>query len=138
MSGTSQQECNHDFAPRGDDRLVCAHCGLAVGLVPTMKEINDAVESWPEERADALGQNGNDGLHYADPVNHPDHYQSADGIECIDAIRAALGLEGFVAHCRGTAIKYAWRSGKKQKHAEDLRKAAWYLTRAAEAMEGES
>lgn len=73
----------------------------------------------------------------SDPVERPDHYQSDDGIECIDAIRAALGLEGFVAHCRGTAIKYAWRSGKKAAHAEDLRKGAWYLTRAAEALEGE-
>lgn len=71
----------------------------------------------------------------ADNVSHPQHYQSDNGIECIDAIRAALGLDGFVAHCRGTAIKYAFRAGKKQAHAEDLRKAAWYLTRAAEALE---
>ena len=38
----------------------------------------------------------------ADLVNHPPHYQT-DGIECIDAIRASLGLEGFVAYCRGNA-----------------------------------
>lgn len=94
-------------------------------------------ETWPD-------LSGHPGVHIApasfspmtnDPVNQPSHYQSDDGIECIDAIRAALGLEGFVAHCRGTAIKYAWRSGKKQKHAEDLRKAAWYLTKAAEELE---
>lgn len=70
----------------------------------------------------------------SDNVNHPDHYQSDNNVECIDAIRAALGLEGFVAHCRGTAIKYAWRSGKKANHAEDLRKGAWYLNRAAEEL----
>jgi hypothetical protein len=58
-------------------------------------------------------------------------------MECIDAIRAALGLDGFVAHCRGTAIKYAWRAGKKGPTAEDLRKGAWYLSRAAEALEGD-
>lgn len=74
-------------------------------------------------------------LAVADPVNRPDHYQSDDGIECIEAIRAALGLEGFVAHCRGTALKYCWRSGKKAAHAEDLRKACVYLTWAAEALE---
>lgn len=77
----------------------------------------------------------NKSLPVADPVNHPEHYQSDGGIECIDAIRAALGLEGFVSHCRGTAIKYAWRAGKKAEHAEDLRKAAWYLTRAATELE---
>lgn len=72
-----------------------------------------------------------------DMVNNPSHYQSDSGIECIDAIRAALGRDGFVAHCRGTAIKYAWRSGKKAAHAEDLRKAAWYLERAAQALEAD-
>ncbi|WP_277810668.1 DUF3310 domain-containing protein [Chromohalobacter canadensis] len=71
----------------------------------------------------------------SDSVHQPDHYQSDDGIECIDAIRAALGREGFIAHCRGTAIKYAWRSGKKAEHAEDLRKACVYLEWAAKAME---
>lgn len=70
-----------------------------------------------------------------DAVNHPAHY-TAGGIECIDAIRESLGLDGFVAHCRGTAIKYAWRAGRKANHAEDLRKGAWYLTRAADALEG--
>lgn len=70
-----------------------------------------------------------------DNVNHPEHYQSESGIECIDAIRASLGLDGFVAYCRGNAIKYAWRSGKKANHAEDLRKAAWYLEKAASELD---
>ena len=69
-----------------------------------------------------------------DPVNRPAHY-TAGGIECIDAIRAALGDEAFVAYCRGTAIKYAWRSGLKANHAEDLRKGAWYLTKAASVLD---
>jgi hypothetical protein len=70
-----------------------------------------------------------------DPVNQPAHY-TAGGVECIDAIRAALGDAAFVAYCRGNAIKYAWRSGLKAEHAEDLRKGAWYLTRAAETLDG--
>lgn len=66
-------------------------------------------------------------------VNHPDHYQG-DGIECIDAIRAALGTDGFIAYCRGNAIKYAWRAGKKGPNAaEDMGKAAVYSKWAAEA-----
>jgi hypothetical protein len=71
-----------------------------------------------------------------DPVDHPSHYTQGD-IECIDAIRAALGLAGFVAYCKGNAIKYAWRAGAKDATAQDLRKGAWYLTRAAQALEGE-
>lgn len=72
-----------------------------------------------------------------DMVNHPPHYQ-ADGIECIDAIRASLGLEGFVAYCRGNAIKYSWRASKKGDAAQDLKKAAWYLNRAADELTKET
>lgn len=90
-------------------------------------------------RIDTIGQNGNDGEHYSlhDMVNHPPHYQ-ADGIECIDAIRAALGLDGFVAYCRGNAIKYSWRAGKKGDAVQDLRKASWYLNRAADELTKEN
>ena len=68
-----------------------------------------------------------------DMVNHPPHYQSESGIECIDAIHAALGDDGFVAYCRGNAMKYTWR--QKVDQAEDLRKAAWYLNKAADVIE---
>ena len=68
-----------------------------------------------------------------DMVNHPPHYQSDNGIECIDAIRAALGSDGFIAYCRGSAMKYVWR--EKINAAEDLRKAEFYLDRAAKELE---
>lgn len=67
-----------------------------------------------------------------DNVNHPEHYQSDNGIECIDAIRAALGKEGFIAYCRGNVIKYEWRI--KSNPAEDQGKAAWYANKAREAL----
>lgn len=70
-----------------------------------------------------------------DPVNRPFHYTTGP-VECIDAIRSALGEWEFIAYCRGAAIKYAWRAGLKGNYAEDLRKGAWYLTRAADALEG--
>jgi hypothetical protein len=73
----------------------------------------------------------------ADPVN-PEHYKT-DGLECIDAIRAALGEEGFKSFCRGNVIKYSWRSGKKDHQQdgsipslnEDMKKATWYASMAA-------
>lgn len=65
-----------------------------------------------------------------DMVNHPPHYQSDNGIECIDAIRAALGRDGFIAYCVGNSMKYHWR--EKADKLEDMRKAAWYLNRAIE------
>jgi len=63
-----------------------------------------------------------------DMVNHPPHYTAGD-IECIDAIRAALGHEGFIAYCKGQVIKYNWRAGLKGPALEDAKKAAWYQAR---------
>lgn len=68
-----------------------------------------------------------------DLINNPPHYQTAAGLECIDAIRAALGDEAFVAYCRGNVLKYAWRAPMKG-GAEDLRKAAWYATKGADVL----
>ena len=62
-----------------------------------------------------------------DMVNSPPHYNQGD-IECIDAIEAALGPEGFKSYCRGNAFKYLWRSDHKG-GAEDIKKANWYLAR---------
>lgn len=62
-----------------------------------------------------------------DLVNHPPHYtQQEGGIECIDAIAAALGPEGFVAFLRGQVIKYTWRMMHKGNATQDAQKAAWY------------
>lgn len=67
-----------------------------------------------------------------DNVNHPAHYNQG-GIECIDAIKAAIG-DGFADYLRGNVIKYLWRCEHKG-GIEDLKKAAWYLDRAIKEME---
>jgi hypothetical protein len=70
-----------------------------------------------------------------DPISHPSHYCHG-GIECIDAIRAALGPEGFKAYCRGNVLKYTWRAGHKgdpeASGKEDMQKAATYAKWASE------
>jgi hypothetical protein len=67
-----------------------------------------------------------------DNVNHPPHYNQG-GIECIEAIKAALG-DGFAAYLRGNVIKYLWRCEHKG-GVEDLKKAEFYLDRAIKEME---
>ena len=63
-----------------------------------------------------------------DPVNHPDHY-TRGGIECIDAIQAAVtDLPGKEAWLVGQIIKYVWRYRWKN-GLEDLKKARFYLDR---------
>lgn len=64
-----------------------------------------------------------------DMVEHPPHY-TAGGIECIDAIEAALTPEEFRGYCKGNVMKYTFRERMKGGD-EDLRKAAWYLARVA-------
>ena len=70
----------------------------------------------------------------ADAVNHPEHYTTG-GIECIDAIRASLGLKEFADYCKGNVMKYIWRYRHKG-GVEDLKKARVYLDWMIEAEEG--
>lgn len=60
-----------------------------------------------------------------DLINSPSHYISGD-IECIDAISAALGDDGFVSFLRGQVMKYTWRLGLKGDALDDAQKALWY------------
>ena len=62
-----------------------------------------------------------------DAVNHPSHYTDG-GIECIDAIEAALTAEEFRGYCKGNNLKYTWRERRKG-GTESLKKAQWYLDR---------
>lgn len=62
-----------------------------------------------------------------DMVNHPPHYTQGDGIECIEAIQAALTPEEFRGFCKGNAMKYIWR--EQHKDPDSLRKAQFYLSR---------
>ncbi|HEV3311810.1 MAG TPA: DUF3310 domain-containing protein [Chloroflexota bacterium] len=59
-------------------------------------------------------------------VNSPPHYTvHPSGIECIEVV------EHFNFNI-GNAIKYLWRCGLKGDEIEDLKKAAWYISREIE------
>lgn len=63
-------------------------------------------------------------------VNHPKHYNTGR-IEVIEFIEDQGFGEGF---CKGNAIKYIARAGKKDsaREIEDLEKAVWYVRRMIE------
>lgn len=65
-------------------------------------------------------------------VNHPAHYNGDSDYECIKVLEAWLPPAQFIGFCRGNAIKYLCRLGKKDEMAQELRKAAWYASRAAD------
>ena len=73
-------------------------------------------------------------LKNTDAINHPSYY--TDGkIEVSDFI-ADKNLNFF----RGNVVKYTCRAGKKDfsKEVEDLKKAAWYIGREIERVEGKA
>ena len=64
-----------------------------------------------------------------DPVNNPSHYTSdQSGVECIQVAE-------HMNFCRGNALKYLWRAGKKSNEVEDLKKAIWYIQREIDRLE---
>ena len=66
-----------------------------------------------------------------DPVNHPSHYTSGS-IECIDFIDSCgYGLD----FCLANAIKYLTRCKLKGTCEQDIRKAIWYATHAADGIQ---
>lgn len=69
-----------------------------------------------------------------DMVNNPPHYTQGE-IECIDAIKSALGIEGFKYFCRGQIIKYTWRAEHKNDFNEDIQKCEYYVQRLREVSE---
>ena len=69
-----------------------------------------------------------------DMVNNPPHYNQG-GIETIDYMKAYSTHEEFCGHLRLTAIKYLSRTGKKDNHLQDLKKAQWYINKLITEME---
>lgn len=63
-----------------------------------------------------------------DPVKSPAHYCDG-GIETKDYIRSKLTKAEFIGWCKGNALKYISRAGKKAGNsvAQDIDKAIVYL-----------
>lgn len=66
-----------------------------------------------------------------DAVHHPQHYTLPGlTIESVDVIRAVLTPEEFKGWCKGNALKYSLRAGRKDpaKEVQDLAKAGVFLS----------
>jgi hypothetical protein len=65
-----------------------------------------------------------------DAVHHPSHYTLPGlTVESVDVIRAVLTPEEFKGWCKGNALKYSLRAGRKDptKEVQDLAKAGVFL-----------
>ncbi len=69
-------------------------------------------------------------------VNHPAHYGGDTPYEVIKVLEHWLTPEQFLGFCRGNAIKYLARAGKKGSGtaAQDLEKARWYQQKEIEIL----
>lgn len=68
-----------------------------------------------------------------DMVNHPEHYETGSGFECIDVMIETQGEASVIEYCVINAFKYIYRH-KRKNGEEDIRKACWYLNKAVELL----
>lgn len=102
---------------------------VSVGL----ESMLDTTELSPAFSIDIKENNTN-----KDNVNHPKHYtQHPSGIECIDAMLSAYGIEAVKNFCICNSFKYLWRFQHKN-GIEDLNKLIWYINKFKELYEKEN
>ncbi|MBS6941229.1 MAG: Lar family restriction alleviation protein [Slackia piriformis] len=103
----------------------CSKCGASTGHVSSRKGVveaeSEAVERWNRR---------------AEPPAAPDDpaRYSRGGIECIDAIRAALDPVEYRGFCKGSVLGYVWRE-KHKGGDRDLGKAVDFIGYALDASE---
>lgn len=85
-------------------------------------------EDWPEQRADAIGQNGNDGEHY-ETTHTTEHHKRPDGTDLIDDWWDTYPPEVARVLMWEQVRKYMNRLGKKDPVHIEVSKMADYLAR---------
>lgn len=66
-----------------------------------------------------------------DMVNHPQHYNREEVIECIDEMITVFGKEIVACFCLCNTWKYRYRASEKG-HKEDLAKSNYYMSKYKE------
>ena len=64
-------------------------------------------------------------------VDHPSHYQSENGMECIEEMILVFGKEAVKNFCLCNVWKYRYRASEKNGQ-EDMDKAHWYMKKFKE------
>ena len=70
----------------------------------------------------------------ASSVNHPEHYNHKDAMECIDEMILIFGTQAVRSFCLCNAWKYRYRATSKNGQ-EDMAKSHWYLAKYKELSE---
>lgn len=92
-------------------------------------EPKTVVAEYPSTGVPIVDGTLNETMH--DAVHHPQHYTLPGlTVESVDVIRAVLTPEEFKGWCKGNALKYSLRAGRKDpaKEVQDLAKAGVFLS----------
>ena len=68
-------------------------------------------------------------------IDHPNHYNRPDAIECIDEMILIFGKEATMHFCLLNVWKYRYRAADKNGEI-DLEKSDWYMKKYKELLKG--
>ena len=68
-------------------------------------------------------------------VNHPQHYGGDTPYECIKVLRNWMSEDEYIGFCKGNALKYLCRVGKKDSDLQEYKKVAFYVQKCIEFLE---
>ena len=111
----------------------CSHAGTPTYKSPCSECVDNKGYPMWERMLTELSQTAEDMK--PDTVNHPTHYTSGCGFECIEMMEMVFGKEAVIDYCVVNAFKYIWRHEQKN-GTEDIAKAEWYLKYACKLTEG--
>ena len=111
----------------------CSHAGTPTYKSPCSECVDHKGYPMWERMLTELSQTAEDMK--PDTVNHPTHYTSGCGFECIEMMEMVFGKEAVIDYCVVNAFKYIWRH-KQKNGTEDIAKAEWYLKYACKLTEG--
>lgn len=110
------------------NKKVIADKGLTLKAVGIPEEPNDSHFFTDKEVKSIRSFFGRKKPDIDEAVRSPKHYKLPGlNIESVDVLRSVLTPEEFKGFCRGNALKYLIRAGKKDSELQDIKKAGVYI-----------
>ena len=127
------QRCGNTFTVSKGNYMYCDDC-RRLNIPPSPPEKEELTDT-------VVGQTSADisKTETVDMVNSPPHYKLANGMETKEILKQLLTPEEYRGWCKGNALKYQFRAGKKDpsKESEDYCKAQWFLNELNEVLADE-
>lgn len=125
---------NNERTSRLRKEIIC--CDSAIWVGGTVEQLEKAIKDYYQYYINcnnhAIAQNKSS----TDAVHSPKHYKLRGlDIESVDVIKAVLSDEEYCGWCKGNALKYLFRAGKKDDEVQDLSKCDVYVNWAIKAMD---